>query len=112
MAFMGQRLIEFVRREFWEGANKGCVKRSLLAVEAAEGDGCDEGEDPDEERDGEEADLHPVNALCRLDRRAALELGKGKRLSWFYYQQFCNFKQLFNSPSRLSEKETAPEFNF
>ena len=44
------------------------LKRSvvLLAVEAADGDGGDEGEEPDEERDGEEADLHPVNAFSRL----------------------------------------------
>ena len=45
----------------------------LLAVEAAECDGGDEGEDADEERDGEQADLHPVHALRRLDRRAPLE---------------------------------------
>ena len=38
----------------------------LLAVEAADGNGGDEGEKPDEERDGEEADLHPVNAFSRL----------------------------------------------
>ena len=38
----------------------------LLAVEAADGDSGDEGEDPDEERDGEKADLHPVNAFSRL----------------------------------------------
>ena len=45
----------------------------LLAVEAADGDGRDEGEDADEERDGEQADLHPVHALGRFYRRAALE---------------------------------------
>ena len=45
----------------------------LLAVEAADGDGRDEGEDADEERDGEEADLHPVHALGGFYRRAALE---------------------------------------
>ena len=39
----------------------------LLAVEAAECDGGDEGEDADEERDGEQADLHPVHSLRRLD---------------------------------------------